>query len=734
MNPLLPIEYIVVALAALLLIGGAVAWRTKRRCRPALRRTLLALRALTALGLALLALNPGHWMTETTREERCWAVLLDRSASMATADVAGRTRWAEACRLAGRALAAEPEHTRAHFYPFDATLGERVEPEALEGLRPEGAFTDPLRAGQALLDRYAAGDRRLAGVLLLSDGRRLGGDETRGLTLRALAQKTPFFVIPLGGDVPRRDLEVRAPRAHLVAYSGQPLRLRVRVTNAHLGPIEPTVKLTDSTGRTLAERAVAVADQSTADVEFETTPTQTGYGEYQVMVPRWEGEGDDANNTAHIGVSVLAGRLRVLLVEGTPYWDSKFLGQLLRRQANMAVTAVYRLSAEKYFKIETEETLVSSATESAFPADAEGLGQYDLVVFGKGVEYFLTPRAIEGLKEFVRERGGGVVFARGKPYAGEFPALEALEPLTWGQPVSVPFRWRPTAEGEAVGLFGQRLPAADDPLWGRLPPLTSAVLSRGLNAFADVLVEGDYEGSDGRHAIPVVLSSRYGRGLIVTVNADGLWQWDFFAASDAQTVYEEFWTQLLTWAATYGEFLPGQAFALRLSASSAVPGEAVRARVARRPNAPAATEPTVRVLRGGETVQTPALTATGPGRWDSMLTLQAPGAYRVAVDDGVARDAWPVCAALRVDPPPAETDELSADPAWLQTLAEQTGGRVIGEADLAATVAGFTAAPPAEAGVGEAVWVPWWDRPWVLALLLLPLAAEWFLRRRHGLL
>jgi hypothetical protein len=88
--------------------------------------------------------------------------------------------------------------------------------------------------------------------------------------------------------------------------------------------------------------------------------------------------------------------------------------------------------------------------------------------------------------------------------------------------------------------------------------------------------------------------------------------------------------------------------------------------------------------------------------------------------------------AVKPPAPVSENDNLSADPAFLEALATSTGGTLIPRDGYEAFLEKvFTPAPPTARSAG-AIWQASWLH-WPLALLItLPLAIEWYLRRRQG--
>jgi len=739
MNPILSMDL----LTPLLIIGVVAAlflgWRSSASVGGALRVQLLALRVLGLAGLVVLALNPGRWTAPVERADSDWAVLVDRSASMATRDAAGAARWTEALRLAGKAVGLADDAKRVR--PF--TFAERLDEEAasLDAVRqrvqPAGLGTDIPGALNELFARYQARQRRLAGVLVFSDGRQRAAHATDEAIRQSRALGAPVYAVALGGPVATPDASIEPVHPFAVGFAGSPLRLTARVRNANLGPIRPRVKLLTAEGKDAAPAAVVSVDSgASADVTLSVTPA-AGYAEYVWALDEVSGDAIPDNNRAGVGVLGLREPLRVLVAEGVPHWDSKFLVQWMRKQPQFALTTVHRLASERFFRIGGESGSEDALTREVFPDTLEALDAYDLVVLGKGAEYFLTGDRPALLRRYVREQGGGVLFARSKAYHGEFPALADLEPLTWAAALPADAAatvWRPTAEGELAGLFGGALPGADAAVWGRLPKVTPQYLTGPLPPFATVLVAGEGRGND---STALVAARRCGKGRTATVNVEGLWRWDFFPANDESgPLYKAFWPELVQWLATHGDFLPGRSVSLRLSVGRCQTDEPVQAVLQRRGAAAAGqAAPVLRVTAAGLPAQEiRPQRLPGDDGWATVFAPSVPGLYRFEAKlDGAASAEEPAIALLRVLRPSAEADDVGADPAYLAKLAEATGGALVPAGGLARAVRAFDAKAP-EAIDAPPVWKPLWDRAWVLTVMLGVFGVEWFMRRRNGLL
>ncbi len=741
MNPPLPTPLLLPLLVAALALAAWLSWRGSAGLPASRRGWLLALRVSGWTALAALLLNPGQWIRPTKDRERPWLVLVDRSASMAQPlDQGNRADAAKS--LAQLAAAAARKHglpVRCH--PFDNAPSTACDDLArLPG--PTGTGSDLHGSLKRLVEEAAAAGESFAGVLALTDGRQTADPtdtDLQALALRLRSRQTPCHAVAIGADSPVRDLVIRATRPTVTVFQGQKARIPVAIETTGLGPQRPEILLHDDANHEIARLTVEASPGKTAFAVFEATapPASTRWSLETAVFPE---ETNPGNNRSHVNLRLLDSKTRVFLAEGAPYWDSKFLAQLLRQQSQMDVHSVHRLSDERFFRIDSGQADPVETKDAIFPDSLEDLSRYDLVIFGRNADSFLTSSRLEALRSYVRDQGGAVLFARGKATTGNMPALESLEPVVWAATTTTAtdFRFRPSADGEAAGLFGEALPPPDASLWNALPPLKDARQISLVKPFTRVLAEGvpgNASGQSGR--FPTLLVRRYGQGVCGLVNGDGLWKWDFFPeARQLGNMYEDFWIQLIQWMASYSEFLPGQDFSLRLPALRGHAGVPVTAAMSFRGTG----NPPTPVLR----VESPSGAATdlkpaacpdpgGHPQWRASFTPDCPGPWKIRIVDSREKAPPAPEATFLIPPPPAESDNLAADPRFLANLTRASGGRLLTPADLPAFLeSAFTPQAPS-ATHAAAVWQPAWPR-WPFALLIaLPLASEWFLRRRHGL-
>ncbi|MEM6884927.1 MAG: hypothetical protein AAF571_07830 [Verrucomicrobiota bacterium] len=748
MNPLFAIEYVILSGLVLAALGALASWSSSSICSPGRRALLAALRALALASLILPALNPGQWVAPEEPADRETVILLDQSASMATQDVNGETRINAARRMALETTAdAEGAEVMLRIFTFDDQVREITAAEVNE-LEAGNQSTDIVGSVASLLDQYPPGGTRLEGIVLLSDGRQIDSTPEEALLTRAQARGVPVHTKTFG-ESNRVDVSISTIHRHHTTFVEQRLRVRAVLRNLGAGSLRQPVVLKAEDGTQLQEQEIPIVAGGQSELSFEIDTSAPGYFEYTLETPSAAEEVDTSNNRTTIGVTVLEEKIRVLLVEGSPYWDTKFIAQLLQSHPNYELELVTRLTDRRFFsagKAAEDEAAgeLLDADPTLFPEDLESIRQYDLIVLGQSVENFLDEEKVSLLRRWISEDGGSLICARGNPVTTPMPSLAGFMPMIWEDSWDAAYRWVPTYAGENVRLFGASLPGRENPIWNKLPLLGQASLGRPARSFAQTLVEGvaDIQGQERR--FPVVVSQRLGEGLVAAVNSGDLWQWDFLPdAAGSRDVYRDFWMQLFNWSVTFSEFLPGHQFALQVSRSRVGMDEPVRLRLRMRPAISGEFLPLLKIAAPDGSVRqlNPAASTRSPNLWEAMVMFEQEGSHHVMLDleEGVSG----ISVAGKLQPPPAEIVEVIAPPRedqlvaadfeFMQRLAEMTGGSVLENEDGSVSLLGTE---PGEEGKieAQAKWESRWDRAILFFPILALFSLEWIIRRRSGLL
>ncbi len=723
---------LVAALALVLLALALVRWwREHPGHRPIVP---LVFRLLLLALLLWVMLNPQSILPRERREKPKLVVLVDTSASMATRDAGNETRFAAALRVLTNSatLAGLNKEFALEVRCFDREE-HRTDFGQLGTNGPAGDASDIGRAVMRIASELGEAKSQ-SGILLISDGRATAPEVLEAAQL-ALARSVPLWTWTLGGPVPRHDLWMETAAAEALAFSGAEVELAA--TLHEVGYPNRSFKVDILCEDKLVEtQEVVPGTNGTARVSVRVKAPEAGEQRYVFRVASQPDEADKANNERAVFLRAVGEKVRVLIAEAQPHWDTKFLVQLLKRELNVDLTAVYRLNAARHVAILSSFGNEARVEADLFPRTQELMNSFDVVILGRGAEAFFDAQTEALLTEFISHRGGSLVFARGKPYGGRFQPLTKLEPLAWGSGSVPSVKLRPTDAGRDNPIFDLGAAGTLDELLERLPTLDQVSVTLGEKPLAIVLAAAANEqrripGGTGEEGPVVIAYQRYGQGKVLSLNASGLWRWAFreTGQEESERAYGRFWISLLQWLLSGSQFLPGADVSLTSARRYYSSEQPMQFLIATR--------------NLDRAIYKPRLEISGPAgkieieprpRGESFVAEAGPfmpGTYHVTLRNNLGKPAELV-QNLEVVTASIEQKELSADRETMRSLAQASGGAVVSSEDVARM--------PEVVRRWEAArqiahrQQPVWDRWWLLTGLLGLLGAEWWLRRKNGLL
>ena len=261
---------------------------------------------------------------------------------MATRDAEnGQTRYQAGVACAAAAARELGKRYEVRLRTFaDAPSSASLETIAKQ--TPDGAATDLAAAVEDSLE-----DDRPQGqaMLLLSDGiNNAGGVERlRQAADKAKAMAAPVYVRSIGGAATVNDLEVGLDQPQELAFVGQ--RVPVVVSLRHRGslPTKTSAALLLD-GKPVERRDVTLKRNDTVEEVFHVSHKAPGLYRYEVRADALPGEVTTVNNSAPLLLRVVDQPIRVLLLEGKPYWDTKFLVRTLSADQSIELTSVVQLA------------------------------------------------------------------------------------------------------------------------------------------------------------------------------------------------------------------------------------------------------------------------------------------------------------------------------------------------------------------------------------------------------
>mgnify|MGYP002623125126 CR=1 FL=1 len=721
------------------------------------RGVLLLMRVLALVMLAWLLWGPSE-VTELPQGDALPRVVMlaDTSASMAQEDIVDRgvsespiSRWAALQRtwLDRAFLETLRQRSELSLVGFDEQT--RSLPTDSLADAPTGRHTDLFTA--ALQATRLTTDAAPGLLVILSDGHdtRRTSDPA---TIEQLAREGWTIVgVPVGSGASVPDLAVAVwPDADFL-FPGQSTHLNATVSHVGFAGQAVDVDLYHEDERIDTQR-ITMGDAPSQRLRSRVTPVDATNAPdepvlhaYRVIARPIEGERVTENNQRHAFVQVQREHIRVALFEGQPYWDTRYLAKVLAEDAQVDLTAVYALGTDRTITVhhtggQRESTPILAAAD-ATALTREQINAFDVIILGKGAEAFFAGSRAQLLVDFVEERGGSLILARGKPFddtTDEGRAAQAIlakvEPVEWGDQAVHSLSLELTQQGRTDPLLRFEEPASLDAIVTRLPDMIAATRVTKEKSASIVLLRQKPRDDGDTPAMAAVAHINAGKGKVLAVMTDGLWRWALLPSrlNELDSVFQVFWSRTVRWLATGGEFLPGQSVSLRLSRLTTEPGDAVEVMVATR-YVDADFKPVLRLIAPDGSAQTIALVRSSEqsAEYRASLRPQQSGVHRVELD---APGMTPAKHELRLAVYDQSIEKLdpSARPQILHALSEATGGRCLDLSQREELFSMLENVAQARLSDRREDWA--FDEPLVLGAILLLLGIEWFTRRRNGLL
>ncbi len=612
------------------------------------------------------------------------------------------------------------------------------------------------------------------------------------------AHLPPVYPVPIGRGRPPKDLAVESVTVSQTSFEDAPVTIQAEAHAVGFAGRNAVVELRSDSGEVVERRQWNIDKDDQEQVfRFRLRPDKTGVLFYELRVSEASdiganhdspapagnsnarfGVGDSeatlANNNRTIVVHRGKGPYRVLYVSGRPNWEYKFLRRAVQQDEQVELVGLLRVArreprydwrghagetsnplyrgfdrqdpeeAEQYDQpvLVRLNTRDEAELRDGFPQTPQELFEYHAVILDDVEAEFFSHDQMDLLRRFVAERGGGFLMLGGKesfqrggfqhtPIGNLLPVY--LDPVP-GAPAAARLRMQLTREGWLQPWVRLRdNEQAEQQRLAEMPEFRVFNRLRAVKPGAGVMATS---GDTDESPLPVLVVQQFGNGRTAALTAGDLWRWGL-QRPEARDDMEKFWRQALRWLiADVPHRLSLQAHHKPQATNQPI---ALQVRVHNKAFEPVDdVSVSVEVREPGDrkVLLTAVAAPSASGLFEATYIPRTSGGYVArAMVSGAADSAGSTAeTGWTVDLQAAEFQSVASNRPLLESIARQTGGRIVEAGELSDFVRDL---PRRDAPITDVVISPLWDLPGILpALLVFTLTcfvAEWALRRWKGM-
>lgn len=570
-------------------------------------------------------------------------------------------------------------------------------------------------------------------LVLLTDGQHNGPGSPEDLARTLGEQGVPVFTIGYGTEAPPADLallQVAAPEAVFAEDRAQGVIFIHDAITAGL----PAMASISQGSKVLWQQSFTTTGKGERRMEF-AFPVKELAGDpkqsLRLLNVRVELTGNASaadrikeNNQRGMALHLLTRKRRVLILDGRPRWETRYIHNHFDRDKRWEVAAGF----------DEKNQGLSEVLQAAFPKTREELMTYDLIVLGDVRPDALRPEQQAMMVEFIEKRGGGLVMVDGRRgYLEKWAQTKtgALLPVAWRgkSDLREATGYNLTTEGQTLqALRLSDSSSANTSVWSKLP---KTMWISAAKAHPDATVLARF-GSSTPESQEALVWRRYGAGSVLWIGTDELWRWRYEVAD---MHHQKFWMQIASWIGAPPFLVEDERISLGMDRLRYQEGNNAEVRVRLRDAKGAVMEqarPRVHVKRNGIEIATLELEpdAAHGGVFRVSTGGLAGGDYQISVSEATM-PAANTHLSFRVESNAnQEWSHLTLNRPLLEGMAQASGGRFLREGDIAQLPDLLRQLDRQQSQVRETVlWSSWW---WFGAAMLL-LSVEWLLRKKWRL-
>lgn len=214
-----------------------------------------------------------------------------------------------------------------HAFEFDAQLKKD------EGATYTGKITDISKAISEIKNLYT--NQNLGAIILASDGMYNQGNNP---IYDADELGIPIYTVGLGDTLTRKDISINSVDHNKYAYLGNNFPIEATIEAKLCEGEKSVIKITDEKGANLGSQEIKFSsNRFQKQVSFMLKAEKAGMQHYIVQLESIKGEFSKVNNIADVFIEILDGRQKILLLYANPHPDISAIKNSIENNQNYEV-------------------------------------------------------------------------------------------------------------------------------------------------------------------------------------------------------------------------------------------------------------------------------------------------------------------------------------------------------------------------------------------------------------
>lgn len=555
-------------------------------------------------------------------------------------------------------------------------------------------------------------ENNIASITIISDG-----VITEGATPIYSAEKIgiPVFTVGIGDSTKKNDVEIKNVINNEFIYAETPTIILATILNKGFSGKTSLISLYENSQ--LIEQKSLVLDASGVNsISFDYTPKQSGEKKLSIRINSQVGESNYLNNQKVFYINILSNKINVLLLAGSPSADLTFIKNSLSVDENLKVNTLTQISADNFLEQNPQAILDS--------ADIIFLIEFPTNLTSDNFVTRLTNKLENRSTPFFLMLSGEVDLNKLNRFSSLLPFTVQMIDKNYLQ------------VQPDVQLSELSNPILKNNLitdWNNLPPISQPIISLTLKPESKLLAKVRINNQPRNN--PLIVSRSFGTKRSIAVIAKDIWKWKLQTAVKGLTLFDNFVFSSARWLNA-----PDDQKKVRIKTSKKIysSGEIIEffAQVYDESFNPVNDAEVKLQINGQDLKEELNLTSIGGGLYEGSISSFKNGDYNF---NGTAlinnKSLGEDRGSFNVGDVEIEFIDTRMNYEFLNLLANQTKGKYFNPdqyEELLSYLEKINTAASKEKLITSEIRL--WSDEWLLIIVILFFAAEWFVRKRAGML